>query len=147
MIGRAAILWFVIMVAAICNGAVRDLVMTPRFGDSIARALSCITLSGVIVLVAWISIHWMRPASAFDAWTIGVMWLTMTLAFEFLAGHYVFHTPWAVLLADYNLLAGRLWILVLIATLTAPVFAFHFAHNPGDATEISARHTEATRQP
>lgn len=147
MIGRAAIVWFVIMVAAICNGAVRDLVMTPRFGDSIARALSCIILSGVIVLVAWVSIRWMQPSAPADAWTIGAVWLTMTLGFEFLAGHYLFHTPWAELLADYNLLAGRLWVLVLIATVTAPVFAFLLAHNPGQATEISAPRLDATRHP
>jgi len=48
------------------------------------------------------------------------MWLAMTLAFEFGAGHYLFHTPWAALIADYNILRGRLWILVLAATLTAP---------------------------
>jgi len=147
MVGRAATIWFVIMVAAICNGAVRDVVMTPRFGDPIARALSCITLSCVIVLVAWISIRWMRPASPADAWTIGAIWLTMTLAFEFVVGHYAFQTPWPALLADYNLLAGRLWIFVLIATLTAPAFAFRFAHNPRTATEISARSAEATRHP
>ena len=147
MVGRAAIVWFVILVAAICNGAVRDLVMTPRFGDSIARALSCITLAGAIVLVAWTSIHWMRPSSPVDAWTIGFLWLILTLAFEFLAGHYVFHTPWAALLADYNLLAGRLWILVLIATLTAPVLAFRLAHYPEHATEISAPSAGAMHHP
>lgn len=142
---RASIVWLVIMLAAICNGSVRDLVMTPRFGDSIARAVSCITLSAAIVLVAWVSIRWMGPASPAAAWTIGALWLAMTLAFEFLAGHYLFHTPWTALLADYNLLAGRLWILVLIATLIAPVLAFRLAHNPGPATEISAPRVDATR--
>ena len=73
-----------------------------------------------------------------DAWTIGVMWLAMTLAFEFLAGHYFFRTPWATLLADYNLLAGRLWILVLVATVTALPIAYVVGHNPARATEISS---------
>ena len=51
---------------------------------------------------------------------IGAMWLGLTLAFEFLVGHYVFHTSWNELLADYNLLNGRLWLLVLATTLIAP---------------------------
>ena len=41
-----------------------------------------------------------------DAWTIGALWLTLTLAFEFLAGHYVFRTSWRQLLADYNVFRG-----------------------------------------
>ena len=59
-----------------------------------------------------------------DAWTIGATWLVMTLAFEFVAGHYLFHTPWTTLLADYNVFPGRLWILVLAATIAAPALAY-----------------------
>jgi hypothetical protein len=43
------------------------------------------------------------------------------VAFELLGGHYLFNRPWAVLLADFNLAAGRLWVLVLAATLLTPV--------------------------
>ena len=48
---------------------------------------------------------------------------TVMLAFEFLAGHYVFGTPWSELLADYNVFRGRIWVLVLITTATAPWLA------------------------
>jgi hypothetical protein len=48
----------------------------------------------------------------------------LTLAFEFLAGHYLFGHPWATLLADYNLARGRIWLLVLVATLLGPVLAY-----------------------
>jgi hypothetical protein len=69
---------------------------------------------------------------------IGVMWLAMTLTFEFVAGHFLFRTEWSTLLADYNLLAGRLWILVLVATTIAPAFIFHTAEIPVRDTEISS---------
>ena len=105
---------------------------------SVARALSCVTLAGLILLVTWISLRWIHPASMGDAWTIGVMWLAMTLSFEFVAGHYLFRTPWSTLLADYNLLAGRLWILVLAATLIAPALVFRAGQNPARDTEISS---------
>jgi hypothetical protein len=45
----------------------------------------------------------------------------MTVAFEFLAGHYFFRTPWANLLADYNLFDGRIWLLVLATSAFAPL--------------------------
>jgi hypothetical protein len=55
---------------------------------------------------------------------IGAVWLALTLAFEFLAGHYLFGSSWERLLADYDLLRGRVWILVLLATLFAPAWGF-----------------------
>jgi len=42
--------------------------------------------------------------------------VTLTVAFEFLAGHYVFGTPWHQLVADYNIFRGRIWVLVLITS-------------------------------
>jgi hypothetical protein len=59
-----------------------------------------------------------------DAWTIGVTWVALTLAFEFLGGHFIFGRPWQELLGDYNLFAGRIWVMVLIVTLMTPVIAF-----------------------
>ncbi len=124
MLARAGAVWFGIMLLAILNGAARDTVLVPRFGDPAARALSCVTLASLILLVTWMSLQWIHPASTADAWAVGAMWLAMTLAFEFVAGHYLFHTPWATLLADYNIFTGRLWILVLAATLAAPALVY-----------------------
>ena len=138
MLGRAGAVWFGIMLLAILNGAARDIVLVPRLGDLVARAVSCVTLAAVILLVAWTSLRWINPSSIGDAWVIGVMWLATTLAFEFLAGHYLFRTPWSTLLADYNLLAGRLWIVVLAATLIAPALVYRAAQNPVPPLEISS---------
>ena len=144
MLARAVAVWFGIMLLAILNGAARDILLVPRLGDLVSRALSCIVLAGAILLVAWLSLRWINPLSISDAWTIGVMWLAMTLAFEFLAGHYLFRTPWTTLLADYNVLAGRLWIVVLAATLVAPALAYSAGHNPTGATEISSPPSDDT---
>jgi hypothetical protein len=138
MLIRAGTVWFGIMLLAILNGAARDILLVPRMGDLAARAISCITLGGLILVVAWISLPWIRPASMGDAWTIGALWLVMTLTFEFVAGHYLFRTPWPTLLADYNLLAGRLWIVVLAATLIAPALAYRAEQNPVPPLEISS---------
>jgi hypothetical protein len=144
MLGRAGAVWFGIMLLAILNGAARDVLLVPRLGDAVARAISCVTLATAILLVAWLTLRWIDPMSIGDAWAIGVMWLAMTLAFEFLAGHYLFRTPWSTLLADYNLLAGRLWILVLVATVTAPAIAYSAGHIPVGATEISSPPSDDT---
>ncbi|MDI9646717.1 MAG: hypothetical protein QFX40_08545 [Archaeoglobales archaeon] len=54
---------------------------------------------------------------------MGITWLIATLVFEFVAGYYVFGNPLERLFADYNLLEGRMWILVLITILVAPYIA------------------------
>ena len=130
MVGRAAVVWFGIMLLAILNGAARDILFVSRMGDLGARALSCLTLSTLIFGVTWVSLRWIGPASSVDAWRIGAVWLVMTLAFEFIAGHYLFGTPWPALLADYDLLAGRLWVVVLAITLAAPALIFTLGRIP-----------------
>lgn len=55
-----------------------------------------------------------------DAWVIGLLWLSMTVAFEFGAGHYLFRAPWQRLVADYRFWEGRLWTFVLLAELAGP---------------------------
>ena len=147
MLARAGAIWFGIMLAAILNGAIRDTVLAPRLGDLGARAVSCLTLVAVVLLVTWISLQWIGPTSLADAWQIGVMWLALTLAFEFGAGHYLFGTPWSALLADYNVLAGRLWVLVLVATVTAPALVHHAAQNPVHDAEISSPVPDPTPRP
>ena len=138
MLVRGGAVWFAIMLIAILNGAARDILLVPRLGDPLARAMSCFTLAALIVLVTWVSLPWIHPATPGDAWTIGVMWLAMTLTFEFVAGHYLFHTAWSTLLADYNIFAGRLWVLVLVVTTVAPAFAFRAVEIPVRDTEISS---------
>jgi hypothetical protein len=147
MLGRAAIVWFGIMLLAILNGAARDILFAPRMGDPGARALSCVTLSALIVAVTWVSLRWIGPVSSGDAWRTGAAWLVMTLAFEFIAGHYLFRTPWPLLLADYNLLAGRLWVLVLVVTLAAPALVFHAGRNPAQLHEFLRATSEHTPRP
>jgi hypothetical protein len=66
----------------------------------------------------------MAPGSLIGAWQIGLVWLGATLTFEFIAGHYLFRNPWQKILADYNPLEGRLWLLVPIVTLVAPPLWF-----------------------
>ena len=52
---------------------------------------------------------------------LGVFWTALTIAFEFGFGHYVMGHPWERLLADYNILAGRIWVLVLATMLLGPL--------------------------
>ena len=122
MFGRAVTVWVAILILASINGAVRDLLLTPRLGDTLARALSTIVLSVVVLSVTWFTVAWIHLRTQPDALLVGLLWVTLTLAFDLFAGHYLFHKPWSTLLADYDLRRGRIWILVLIITFAAPLW-------------------------
>ena len=122
MLVRAGTIWLVILVLASLNGAVRDLVVAPRIGDTAARAISTLILCGLVLLVTWLSIRWVGPRSGRQALAIGLFWLVLTLAFEVGAGR-LSGKAWSVVLADYDVLRGRIWVLVPIVTCLAPVWA------------------------
>ena len=123
MLTRALIVWLALLGLAILNGGAREAFIIPRTGDLRGHLLSTITLCLAILALSWFSINWIHPASVRDAWTIGAVWVALTLAFEFLAGHYLFGNPWSRLLADYDIFRGRIWVLVLATTALAPALS------------------------
>ena len=117
---RPVIAWFGLLIVAVVNGGIREAWIIPLTGELAGHAISTVMLCAAILAFAWLVSGWLHPASSKQALQIGVVWLICTLAFEFLAGHYLFGTPWERLLADYNVFRGRIWVLVLITTLLAP---------------------------
>ncbi len=123
MTRRALLVWLGLMLAAIANGSFRQFLLVPSVGAYGGHVISSVTLSLIILLVAWLTVRWIGPATPGEAWAVGVCWLLTTVVFEFVAGHYLFHHPWSKLLADYDVRQGRVWSLVLMATVVAPRWA------------------------
>ena len=123
MLLRAIGVWWLLLVSALVNGAIRETVLTPRLGRKTGHTISTLSLSALILVAAWLTAPFVRYESVAAAWMVGAVWVALTLAFEFLAGRYVFGKSWEVLVADYDDMQGRIWPLVLVATLLAPVLA------------------------
>lgn len=122
---RSFLIWCTLVLVAVINGAVRNASVTPRLGEQAGHVISTIIFCTAILLVTWLAIGWIGPTSPRAALLIGGGWVLLTVAFEFLAGHYVFGNPWNTLLADYNLFRGRVWLLVLVTSALAPLVAAH----------------------
>lgn len=120
MVLRALAVWTLLLVLAVLNGGLRESWLVPTLGPLRAHQVSTLLLSAFILAAARATSGWLAVDSARAAIGVGALWLGLTLAFEFLAGHFVFHRPWPVLLADYDLSRGRIWILVLVVTFLAP---------------------------
>ena len=121
---RAVLIWVLLVGLAILNGTGREALLSPRLGATAGHLVSSVLLAGLICFTAWPTIPGIAPGTARRAWAVGVLWVGLTVAFEFLAGHYAFGHAWPKLLADYNILRGRVWLLVLATTLVAPAWAW-----------------------
>jgi hypothetical protein len=124
MIWKYVIAWIPMVFIAVANGMLREFGYGKQMSELRAHQLSSVTgiafLAGYIWLV---SLRWPIRSSG-QAFAIGLIWLTLTVVFEFTFGHYVAKHSWSRLLHDYNIFAGRLWALVLMAVAISPYVIF-----------------------
>jgi hypothetical protein len=118
------IAWVPMVVIAIANAGLRQGVFAKRLDELRAHQLSSAT--GVILfgIYIWVITRIWKPESAGRALAVGLTWLGLTVSFEFLFGRYVMGHPWSRLLHDYDIAAGRLWVVVLIWIALAPYVFF-----------------------
>lgn len=116
--------WFVMLLVSVANGAIRDFTYGRHVDELAAHQLS--TVSGVLLLAIVIrGFTWLNPpVSARQAFSIGLLWMTLTIAFEFLFFHFAGGHSWQELLGNYNILNGRVWPVVLVWIAIAPYVFF-----------------------
>jgi hypothetical protein len=126
--------WFTMLGVAMVNGGVRDMTYGKQLPELLANQLSC--LSGIILLGVVIFLymrHW-ALGSARQALYLGLFWMVLTLAFEFLFFHYAAGHPWPELLANYDVANGRLWPLVLVWVAVAPYLSYRYLNKSTSAS-------------
>jgi hypothetical protein len=112
--------WFGLLAIAMFNGFLREFFYTRYVGVLLAHQISVFTGIILFALFIWfLETRW-PLVSSHQAWITGYVWLAFTVSFEFLFFHYIRGVPWGVLLRDYNIFEGRMWILVLIWVTIAP---------------------------
>lgn len=122
MIRRAVAAWILMIPVAILNGGLRETLLVPVVGELRAHQLSVLTGSLACFAVIYALLH--REAHRYsDRWLLGLggVWVAATMVFEFGFGHWVMDNSWSRLLADYNVFAGRLWVVVLAVIGIAPL--------------------------
>lgn len=117
---KGLIVWLCIIPLAIANAGMRENFLAPMLGEAMALPLSGVTLSVLILLVAWVVVPWFgaHPARVFIG--IGLQWLLLTLAFELVLGRYLLGQSWAELIQVFNVLQGNLFLLAVLTCLIAP---------------------------
>lgn len=115
-----ALAWVGLVILAIVNGTVRVKGYGPFMSELAAHQVSTAIGTCLFACYIWFLTGIIKIPSSRKAWVVGVTWLFMTVVFEFLFGHYVAGHPWTKLFEDYNILQGKVWILVLLWTTIAP---------------------------
>ena len=112
--------WVAMLLVSIVNGAARDLTYGKAMNELAAHQVS--TATGVFLLggVIWLFGHLVPQSTDKQAIALGLFWAGLTIVFEFLFFHYIGGHSWAELLANYNVLKGRMWIFVVLWIATAP---------------------------
>ena len=115
--------WVLFVFLAIINGTLRGF-YAPYTGELLAHQISSIIFSTVIFAVTYALLKYSGVSGTPVQFIyVGLMWVSLTVSFEFLFGHFVIGHSWEYLLHDYNFLEGRIWLLVLIVTAISPWLA------------------------
>ena len=109
VIGHYTLFWPVLVMVGILNGAVREFTYGRILSELHAHQLSTLTAILLCGVAVWIFARFFPVASIGSALVIGIIWLLLTIAFEFCFGRFIAGQSWTKLLADYNLPAGRVW--------------------------------------
>lgn len=117
--------WLVMIPIAIANAGARELWYERRLGEQRAHQVSTVSLVVLLAVYVWLVIRIWPPASAAQAYAVGIFWLVLTLSFEFLFGHFVARRPWSALVHDFNIFAGRVWVAIPLSVAGYPPL-FHY---------------------
>ncbi|MBX7259130.1 MAG: hypothetical protein K1Y02_22400 [Candidatus Hydrogenedentes bacterium] len=111
--------WFLMLIVAILSGGLRTKLLLPRFGDLRAHQIGTVFVCMIFTaLIAWfVRATGLTPQQAV---IVGPVWAAMTVAFETVMVRFWMKRPWADVFADYNLLKGRVWPLVLLTLMALP---------------------------
>lgn len=114
------------VIIAIANGALRQLTFGKVMPELRAHQISTAIGSLLIGLFIYFVMRTWPPSSSKQAIAIGLIWLSLTVIFEFSMGRFILHRPWALLITDYDLASGRVWVLFLAWLTFSPYLFFRF---------------------
>lgn len=117
---RAIGIWLLLVIAAIINGALRENLLINLLGETLALPVSGVLLSMLIFLITFLLISSLTTSKPTSYLAIGLLWVTFTLSFEFIFGHYFLGKPWREITAAFDPSEGNLFILIILVTLLSP---------------------------
>jgi len=123
--------WLPMVVIGVLNGVLRQATYAKAMSDLAAHQVSVVTAVIFLGIYMWGVARILPFASGGQALVVGVVWLALTVLFEFGFGHFVMGNPYSVLLADYNIFNGHFWPVVLLWIAIAPSIFYVLRRSSG----------------
>jgi nitrate/nitrite-specific signal transduction histidine kinase len=117
---RYFLAWIPTIILGIANAAIRQAVYARYVSELAAHQISTLSLCILYGIYVWVVVGFLKLQSPGQAISVGLLWMVLTILFEFGLGHYVLGDSWGKLLHAYNILEGRVWGLFILWVALAP---------------------------
>ncbi len=118
---KVILTWLFFVPIAIVNGIIREKFYKPYVKDLPAHQISTVIASVLFIILSYFMLRTeILNTSLSDLFIIGLVWVAMTVIFEFGFGHYIDGVSWEQLFEDYNIFKGRVWGLFLLVIFLSP---------------------------
>ena len=112
-------------VIAIINAAIRELLFVKNFSEQTVHKLSTLTIIIFLGIYIYFILEKWRLVSLSQAVITGLLWMFLTVIFEFSIG-FAGKKEFSEMIKAYDITTGNLWILVPLFMFAAPVIYFKF---------------------
>jgi hypothetical protein len=116
-------LWLPMIVIAFVNATLRELVITKYASPLRANQWSTIVLVFFCAIYVYYVFPFLRIDSGRQAFLVGLIWVVLTIIFEFALGRFS-HKSWNELLIQYDVTSGNLWPLFLVCLFLMPYLCY-----------------------
>jgi hypothetical protein len=123
LLKRALGIWLVLIGAEFVHGILRAIFLVPVVGNFGSRQIGVFTGSILILAIAYLLVPWLHATDKRSLISVGVLWVVLTVVFEFGFGHFVLGRSWQDLASDYNVLRGGFLLIGISVLMFAPVIA------------------------
>lgn len=120
--GLILLLWSLTALLIFLSGFLANTFIIPQVGEYPAHIYKVVV--AIIVIVIFSGVYALRSKGEYwrqNTLTCGVIWLILSIFFEFVLRLLLLENPWKVLISDYQIWKGRLWILVLVVQFFGPL--------------------------
>ena len=115
--------WLPMIVIAFANAALRQLVFVKYLDELRAHQLSTLSLIVLCSFYVGFVFPYIAIHDSKQALIVGFIWVVLTVIFEFTLGRLT-NRSWESILHEYNIVAGRIWLLFLICLFVLPYLLY-----------------------
>jgi len=119
MIKKSLLIWVLIIPLAIVNGVLRENVLNAYLGKNSALPVNGIILCFFVFFLSLVFIPRLGKGKTKNYILIGLLWLLLTVIFEFTLG-FIMNEPLSELIKAYDITTGNLWLFVVLVVGCSP---------------------------